>query len=94
MVAGRAHSSRAIRSELSRRGIVAGVREPRDQQGHRTRLGLLGGRAVTCDPVAYRGRNTVERSFNVLVHWRGLATRSDGLDVANAKMGCTGVGRE
>ena len=34
---------------------------------------------MTYDAVAYRGRNVVERSFNALKHWRGLATRYDKL---------------
>lgn len=79
VVADKAYSSRAIRAELRRRGIIAVIPEPRDQQGHRKRRGSRGGRPVTYDPVAYRGRNVVERSFNALKHWRGLATRYDKL---------------
>jgi hypothetical protein len=33
------------------------------------------------DPEAYRGCNVVERSFNALKNWRGLATRYDKLAV-------------
>jgi transposase len=73
----RAYSSRAIRAELRRRGIVAVIPEPRDQQAHRRRRGSRGGRPVTYDPVAYRGRNTVERFFNRIKQWRALATRYD-----------------
>ena len=29
------------------------------------------------DTKAYKGRNVVERSFNTLKQWRGLATRYD-----------------
>ena len=79
VLADKAYSSRAIRAELRRRGIVAVIPEPRDQQGHRKRRGARGGWPVTYDPVAYRGRNVVERSFNALKHWRGLATRYDKL---------------
>ena len=32
---------------------------------------------MTYDPVAYRGRNTVERFFNRIKQWRALATRYD-----------------
>lgn len=39
LLADKAYSSRAIRSELRRRGIVAVIPEPRDQQGHRKRRG-------------------------------------------------------
>jgi len=33
------------------------------------------------DPEAYKGRNVVERSFNTLKQWRGLATRYDKLAI-------------
>lgn len=79
VLADKAYSSRAIRAELRRRRIVAVIPEPRDQQGHRKRRGSRGGRPVTYDVDAYRGRNVVERSFNALKHWRGLATRYDKL---------------
>ncbi len=77
----RAYSSRAIRAELRRRGIVAVIPEPRDQQAHRRRRGSRGGRPVTYDALAYKGRNTVERFFNRIKQWRGLATRYDKLAV-------------
>ena len=77
----KAYSSRAIRAELRRRSIVAVIPEPRDQQGHRKRRGSHGGRPVTYDEAAYKGRNVVERSFNALKHWRGLATRYDKLAI-------------
>ncbi len=73
----KAYSSRAIRTELRRRGIVPVIPEPRDQQAHRRRRGSRGGRPVTYDPVAYRGRNTVERLFNPIKQWRAPATRYD-----------------
>ncbi len=79
VLADKAYSSRAIRAQLRRRGIRAVIPEPRDQQGHRKRRGSRGGRPVTDDIDAYRGRNVVERSFNALKHWRGLPTRYDKL---------------
>lgn len=81
VLADKAYSSRAIRAELRRRGIRAVIPEPRDQQGHRKRRGSSGGRPVTYDVDAYRGRNVVERSFNASKHWRGLATRYDKLAI-------------
>jgi transposase len=33
------------------------------------------------DPVDYRSRNVVERRFNPLKQWRGLATRFDKLAI-------------
>lgn len=56
----KAYSSRAIHTELRRRG--RGV----------TRRAARGLR-----PVTYKGRNTVERFFNRIRQWRGLATRYD-----------------
>ncbi|WP_396287190.1 transposase [Amycolatopsis sp. PS_44_ISF1] len=71
----KACSPRAIRGYLRDRGIVAVIPEPADQVGHRTRHGSRGGRPPAFDPVDYRGRNVVERRFNLLKQWRGLATR-------------------
>lgn len=75
--ADKAYSSRATRAELRRRGIKAVISEPSDQAGHRKRRGSRGGRPITCDPHEYKGRNVVERSFNLLKQWRALATRYD-----------------
>ncbi|WIX78564.1 transposase [Amycolatopsis carbonis] len=61
------------------RGITAVIPEPADQAGHRTRPGSRGGRPPAFDSVDYRGRNVVERRFNLLKQWRGLATRYDKL---------------
>ena len=81
VLADKAYSSRATRRLLRSRGIIAVIPEPRDQQAHRKRRGRRGGRPVSCDADAYKGRNVVERSFNVLKNWRGLATRYDKLAV-------------
>jgi transposase len=81
VLADKAYSSRATRSLLRSRGITAVIPEPRDQQAHRKRRGRKGDRPVGCDPEAYKGRNVVERSFNALKNWRGLATRYDKLAV-------------
>jgi putative transposase len=81
VLADKAYSSRSTRALLRSRGITAVIPEPRDQQAHRKRRGRKGGRPVGCDPEAYKGRNVVERSFNTLKNWRGLATRYDKLAV-------------
>jgi putative transposase len=81
VIADKAYSSRGNRALLRRRGIVAVIPEPSDQAGHRKRRGSEGGRPVSYDPEAYRGRNAVERSFNLFKHWRGLATRYDKLAI-------------
>lgn len=77
VLADKAYSSRAIRAHLRSRGITSVIPEPSDQQAHRKRRGARGGRPVTYDPDAYRGRNVIERAFNTFKHWRGLATRYD-----------------
>lgn len=75
----KAYSSRAIRSQLWRRGITAVIPQPADQIGHRQRRGSKGGRPPAFDAEDYKGRNVVERNFNVFKQWRGLATRFDKL---------------
>lgn len=75
----KAYSSRAIRTHLRTRKIRAVIPEPADQQGHRSRRGSRGGRPPAFNPIDYRGRNVIERYFNQLKHWRGLATRFDKL---------------
>jgi putative transposase len=77
VLADKAYSSRAIRAHLRQRGITAVIPEPDDQKAHRARRGSNGGRPVSLDKTAYRGRNVVERAFNGFKHWRGLATRYD-----------------
>ena len=77
----KAYSSRAIRQHLRDRSIEAVIPEPRDQQGHGKRRGSRGGRPVSYDPVDYKQRNVIERSFCHLKQWRGLATRYDKLAI-------------
>ncbi len=45
------------------------------EQAHRRRRGSRGGRPVSYDAADYKNRNVVERCFNRLKGWRGLATR-------------------
>jgi putative transposase len=40
-----------------------------------------GGRPPAFDAEAYCGRNVVERSFNTVKEWRGLATHYDKLAI-------------
>jgi putative transposase len=77
----KAYSSRAIRTELRRRGIIAVIPEPSDQIGHRKRRGSRGGRPPAFDAADYKGRNVIERGFNATKQWRGLATRYDKLAI-------------
>ena len=69
----RAYQSRANREHLRGRGIVAVIPEKVDHVNARKRKSSNGGRPQKMDWEACRGRNEVERSFNLLKHWRGLA---------------------
>jgi putative transposase len=57
------------------------IPERADQQGHRLRRGSNGGRPVSYDTERYKDRNVIERSYEQLKQWRGLATRYDKLAV-------------
>jgi transposase len=77
VAADKAYSSKANRAYLRRRGITAVIPEKTDQQANRKKKGSAGGRPVTFNPRLYRKRNTVERCFQKIKTWRGLATRYD-----------------
>jgi transposase len=55
------------------------IPEPADQAGHRKRCGSAGGRPPAFDAEDYKGRNVIERGFNLTKQWRGLATCYDKL---------------
>ncbi|MFG2836502.1 IS5 family transposase [Streptomyces zaomyceticus] len=71
------YSSKAIRAWLRRRGIPHTIPERADQVRNRARRGSLGGRPPAFDREIYKHRNVVERCFNRLKQWRGIATRYD-----------------
>jgi transposase len=73
----KAYSSRANRGLLRARGITAVIPERADQIANRQRKGSAGGRPVSYDSEQYKNRNVVERFFNRMKHWRGLASRFD-----------------
>ncbi len=77
----KAYSSRAHRERLRARGIKTVIPEPSDQIRNRQRRGSRGGRPPAFDAQTYRARNVVERSFNTIKQWRGLATRYDKLAI-------------
>ncbi len=53
------------------------IPEKRDQTAHRAKKGSHGGRPPRFDAELYRDRNVIERAFNRLKGWRGVATRYD-----------------
>lgn len=75
----KAYSSRGHRALLRSRGIRAVIPEPADQAANRRRRGSAGGRPVGLDLEDYKQRNVVERFFNRMKNWRGLASRYDKL---------------
>ena len=81
VLADKAYSARSHRTLLRARGIKAVIPEPSDQVRNRKRRGSRGGRPPAFDAAAYRDRNVVERSFNTVKQWRGLATRYDKLAI-------------
>ena len=79
--ADKAYSSRAIRTQLRRRGIAAMIPEPSDRIAHRNAAGHVAARPPAFDAADYKGRNVIERGFNTTKQWRGLATRYDKLAI-------------
>jgi transposase len=77
VVADKGYSSREIRAYLRRRGIRHTIPERADQILNRLNRGSRGGRPIGFDRQTYHLRNVVERCFNRLKQWRGLATRYD-----------------
>ncbi|MER6433797.1 transposase, partial [Streptomyces sp900105245] len=71
------YSSREIRTWLRRRGISHTIPERADQVRNRLNHGSRGGRPPAFDRDTYKRRNVVERCFNKLKQWRGIATRYD-----------------
>ena len=81
LLADTAYSSRGHRALLDARGVTAVIPERADPQGHRHRRGSAGGRPVSYDRARYQDHNVIERSYEQLKQWRGLATRYDKLAV-------------
>ncbi|KOT86016.1 transposase [Streptomyces rimosus subsp. pseudoverticillatus] len=77
MIADKGGSSHRIHSYLRQRGIPHTIPERIDQAAGRLRRGSGGGRPSGFDRRIYRQRNVVERCFQKLKQWRGLATRYD-----------------
>jgi putative transposase len=79
VIGDKAYSSRGNRAMLRARRVKTVIPQPSDQIAHRKRRGTAGGRPPVFDPITYKDRNVVERSFNDHKQWRGLATRYDKL---------------
>ncbi|MFF9344908.1 IS5 family transposase [Streptomyces sp. NPDC014773] len=77
VIGDKGYSWKAIRTWLRRRGISHTIPERADQIRNRARKGSLGGRPPAFDKEVYKHRNVVERCFNRLKQWRGIATRYD-----------------
>lgn len=77
LLADKAYCARAHRRMLAARGIKVVIPERADQIRHRKGRGSKGGRPASFDADMYKGRNVVERSFNTVKQWRGLAMRTD-----------------
>ncbi len=77
VIADKAYSHPSTRRALRRKGIRVVIPEKSDQIAHRASKGSRGGRPPHFNPELYRDRNVVERAFNRLKGWRGIATRYD-----------------
>jgi putative transposase len=77
LLADKAYSHPSTRHELRRRRIPHTIPERSDQREHRASRGSKGGRPPSFDPACYAQRNTIERGFGRLKHWRGIASRYD-----------------
>ncbi|WP_256914952.1 IS5 family transposase [Streptomyces hilarionis] len=74
VIADKAYSSRGFRAYLRKRGIAHTIPEKTDQRRHRSNCGRSGGRPPRFDRETYRRRNVIERCFNRLTGFRGIAT--------------------
>jgi putative transposase len=77
LLADKAYSHPSTRTELRSRRIKHTIPERIDQIARRQAKGSAGGRPPAFDATIYGLRNTVERGFNRLKQWRGVATRYD-----------------
>jgi transposase len=77
LLADKAYSHPSTRKALRAKKIPHTIPERSDQIARQKAKGSRGGRPPSFDPEIYRERNTVERGFTRLKHWRGIATRYD-----------------
>lgn len=77
LLADKAYSHDSTRAYLREHRIAHTIPERSDQIARRKAKGSHGGRPPGFDPTRYRHRNSIERGFNRLKHWRAIATRYD-----------------
>ena len=77
LLADKAYSHPSTRTYLRGSKIKHTIPEKSDQIARRKAKGSKGGRPPGFDTATYKQRNTIERSFNRVKQWRGLATRYD-----------------
>lgn len=77
LLADKAYSHNSTRAKLRAMRIPHTIPERSDQISWRKARGSAGGRPPSFDADIYRQRNTVERGYSRLKHWRGIATRYD-----------------
>ena len=53
------------------------IEEKTDQRANRKNKGSRNGRPIGLDSANYKDRNVVERAFNKLKNWHGLAAQYD-----------------
>ena len=77
LLADKAYSHPSTRMFLRRKKIPHTIPERSDQIERRTAKGSAGGRPPSFSAETYKERNSVERGYNRLKQWRGIATRYD-----------------
>lgn len=73
----KAYSHDSTRARLRQKKIAHTIPERSDQIERRKAKGRKGGRPPGFSGRIYKHRNTIERCFNRLKHWRAIATRYD-----------------
>jgi len=81
VLADKAYATGVNRDYLRQRRIGAVIPEKTTEITSRKRRGSRGGRPPKFESEKYKDRNVVERAFNLMKQWRGLATRYDQLAV-------------
>jgi len=77
LLADKAYSHPSTRRGLRKRRVKHTIPEKSDQIARRKAKGSAGGRPPAFNPRIYKRRSAVERAFNRLKQWRGIATRYD-----------------